>query len=220
MSQRRVVTEPKLQFVSSVTLSLEVTQLIDEKRSHLKVYFIRVSQHDAVIRANWCKTHMAESGRGRASDFPQMSVTSLAERLHGAPQQESGHSPTMRLCPWTHGPNGWHWRGPSKVPLSSVLISLIVQSWRNEAYVQLWDNNMCIVGHHDVRTSQWLSQALALNPVNSYLPPALMPAKCLLHFQTIQTRSNVSIPNPKQPSPHDWSWSRVYRIHEVSPNHY
>lgn len=36
VSQRRVVTEPKLQFVSSVTLSLEVTQLIDEKRSHLK----------------------------------------------------------------------------------------------------------------------------------------------------------------------------------------
>lgn len=36
VSQRRVVTEPKLQFVSSVTLSLEVTQLIDKKRSHLK----------------------------------------------------------------------------------------------------------------------------------------------------------------------------------------
>lgn len=123
----------------------------------------------------------AETCQRRATGFPQTTMSHWPRSAPMAPQRSHCHIPTKRLCPQTHKPDGWHRQVPEKCAVLCSF-SLIVQRQGSEAYVQIWDNDMCyvlvvsnIVGHHVVELSSLKCSGMTFSHRNPHAGRSLGP---------------------------------------------
>lgn len=116
-----------------------------------------IKSHTVFIITSKCT--VAETCQSRATGCPQITIIPLAKQPpSGSPAGALSH-PNKAPLPLTHRPNDWHWWFPWKMHCPLFWVSLIVRSLGSEAYVQMWDNNMCytlavsnIVGYHSIQT--------------------------------------------------------------------